>query len=761
MSTAVVVAVALVYFGLCVYIIVRREHPSRADQLLTAYAGASTMFQVALAFEDAKVKIFNIGPGIWLVLGSLSGMCILGALTFTFLKVKWGPAWLIAILPIVGVIFAADIYERSRGLTDLTWAEALTQSLSLTTWAATILWGLIGFALLAVTFRVLSRARLPLHANRILWWILMLPLIIIGEGFAIWGSGTAEITGEFMRLAGVAGIAYAILASEIVDVRGLFRSGLGNGLFIIVTAAITLVAIGLSRYLTSLLSIEQWQIAVAVIAVLLALLYQAIRTMLGQVVEETVLKTGYNTAQTAASYSKRIAEVLDLSELAVTANDILTRSIEVTRSALLVLTPVNKDGVIHIQVFSGKGQALIQEFQFDKTSIFIDTLAGDPKPLLQYTIDVNQHFKPLATAERKWLQELEMDAFVPIWLDGGVLSGILAVGPRKTGDPYRAGELELLAAVADQTSVALKNARLVGNLRKLNEDMLILNDNLAATNERLKELDKAKTDFITIASHELRTPLTQISGFSEVLSMMSQVDKISSEQLVDISDSITKACERLNEVVGQMLEVSEIDIEMIQLKVAQTHVDRILRMAVEPYASVIRERGLVFSVQGIRNLPPLQADEQRLGQALSQIISNAIKYTPDGRRIEVRGKFLPHNGDWPDAIEIVVADTGIGISAKYLSLIFEKFFRIGGTGLHSTGTTKFMGAGPGLGLTIAKGIVEAHGGRIWAESPGYDKDKFPGTQIHVILPLKPSPFTGKNAPSLIGEAMSNTPNPTS
>ena len=86
-------------------------------------------------------------------------------------------------------------------------------------------------------------------------------------------------------------------------------------------------------------------------------------------------------------------------------------------------------------------------------------------------------------------------------------------------------------------------------------------------------------------------------------------------------------------------------------------------------------------------------------------------------------------------IQIIVSDTGIGIDPTHLELIFTKFHQTGNLALHSTGKTKFKGSGPGLGLAIAKGIVEAHGGKIWAESKGHDEDKFPGSQFHVILPL--------------------------
>jgi signal transduction histidine kinase len=167
-----------------------------------------------------------------------------------------------------------------------------------------------------------------------------------------------------------------------------------------------------------------------------------------------------------------------------------------------------------------------------------------------------------------------------------------------------------------------------------------------------------------------------------------------------------------------------------------TKVDTILRLAIEPLAKAIRERRLAFKLEGIQNLPTLQADFKRLVQAFSNILGNAVKYTPDGGTITVNGNVVPSN-DGEDYVEIIISDTGIGIDPKFHELIFEKFFRIGDPQLHSTGNTKFKGAGPGLGLPIAKGVIEAHSGRILVESDGEDETRLPGSRFHVILPICP------------------------
>jgi signal transduction histidine kinase len=130
---------------------------------------------------------------------------------------------------------------------------------------------------------------------------------------------------------------------------------------------------------------------------------------------------------------------------------------------------------------------------------------------------------------------------------------------------------------------------------------------------------------------------------------------------------------------------------------------------------------------------------------LYNVTTNAVKYTPDGGIITVDGRLLP------GFIEITVADTGIGISPKDQNAIFEKFGQLGRTDLHSSGKTKFKGGGPGLGLSIVKGVIETHGGSIWVESEGCDEIKLPGSIFHLILPTHAEPSDPRVA-KLFGEA---------
>jgi signal transduction histidine kinase len=126
----------------------------------------------------------------------------------------------------------------------------------------------------------------------------------------------------------------------------------------------------------------------------------------------------------------------------------------------------------------------------------------------------------------------------------------------------------------------------------------------------------------------------------------------------------------------------------------------------------------------------IYGDSERIYQALYNVATNAIKYTPDEGTITINGRLLP------GFVEIIISDSGIGISPEHQAVIFEKFGQLGRADLHSSGRTKFKGGGPGLGLPITRGIIEAHGGTIWVESEGYDEVKLNGSTFHILLPTR-------------------------
>jgi signal transduction histidine kinase len=262
-------------------------------------------------------------------------------------------------------------------------------------------------------------------------------------------------------------------------------------------------------------------------------------------------------------------------------------------------------------------------------------------------------------------------------------------------------------------------------------------------------LDSVKTDFITIASHELRTPLAQIRGYTDIMEAMNEQNMLDQDQITGMTANLRKAADRLENLIGAMLDVSQLDVNAMDLRFAQTGIENVVRMAIEPLTESIKSRKLMVSARGLRGLPPLQADMQRLVQAFRNIVLNAIKYTPDGGRIDISGKMQG------DELIISIQDSGVGIDPANHKLIFEKFYRAHDPSLHSTGATKFMGAGPGLGLTIARGVVEGHGGRIWVDSEKYDPDNCPGSTFYIALPLNPPAEAKRVMPFEIGKGAAN------
>jgi signal transduction histidine kinase len=249
----------------------------------------------------------------------------------------------------------------------------------------------------------------------------------------------------------------------------------------------------------------------------------------------------------------------------------------------------------------------------------------------------------------------------------------------------------------------------------------------------LERLDKSKSDFISIAAHELKTPLTLIEGYSAMVR-----DRLNDCEDTDHIQVMIKGIEngtrRLRQIVDDMIDVSVIDNQMLSLNYQPVWISRLLDMVERECKEILTERGLTLQINRFPGSQEMTfGDEERLYQALRNVVSNGIKYTPDGGSITVDGRTLP------GFVEIVISDTGIGIDPEDTTRIFEKFGLIGEASRHSSGKTKFKGGGPGLGLPITKGIIDAHGGTIWAESEGYDEVKCPGSRFHILLPIRKEP----------------------
>ena len=277
--------------------------------------------------------------------------------------------------------------------------------------------------------------------------------------------------------------------------------------------------------------------------------------------------------------------------------------------------------------------------------------------------------------------------------------GTLVLENRSQTEAFGPDDLPFLKALAELVALAIENAR--------------LRDELQAV-ETLEEANRLKADLISTLAHEMRTPLTSIKGYSTAL-LMEDVS-FSAEGQREFLQIIDEECDVLEEIIHDLLESSIIDAGLLRLEPQPVMLRRLVGSVVDDIARRTRIHRILVDFPD--DFPIIDADASRVSQVLRNLLDNAIKYSPDGGLVVVRGE--AHAGE----VTISVADQGIGIAPEHLNRLFERFFRVrSGLGDRVVGS--------GLGLPIARTIVESHGGQIWAESqPGE------GTTLYFTLPLE-------------------------
>lgn len=231
--------------------------------------------------------------------------------------------------------------------------------------------------------------------------------------------------------------------------------------------------------------------------------------------------------------------------------------------------------------------------------------------------------------------------------------------------------------------------------------------------EKLSETESMRRRLIGDVSHELRTPLTAIKGSMEGLidGMLPATKETYQEIHVE--------ADRLNRLVDDLQELSRVESRAYSLDVKSVDVSSLVQTVIKRLANQAESKHIGLNVQVPPHLPQVSADEDRALQVLTNLTGNALQYTPEGGQVSLAAQQIE------DQVQISVRDNGAGIPAEHLAHIFDRFYRV------DKSRSRQAGGGSGIGLTIARALVEAQGGRIWAESAGDGQ----GSTFYFTLPL--------------------------
>ena len=234
-------------------------------------------------------------------------------------------------------------------------------------------------------------------------------------------------------------------------------------------------------------------------------------------------------------------------------------------------------------------------------------------------------------------------------------------------------------------------------------------DQLEKANQELRRIDSMKSEFVSVASHELRTPLAAIKNAVQLV-LKGTAGKINENQEKFLSMA-ERNINRLTNILNDLLNLSRIESGRIELKFENIGLKGIIELTASSLRPHADGKSLKIDVEINEQLPTVCGDPEKIEQILTNLIGNAIKFTPDGGRILIAAQPLSHDekSGYGDRVAVSVKDTGIGIPSEHLDAIFEKFHQVEGSLQRSV-------SGTGLGLAITKGLVEVHQGKIWVES---------------------------------------------
>jgi signal transduction histidine kinase len=505
----------------------------------------------------------------------------------------------------------------------------------------------------------------------------------------------------FLLFTGIT-ISYAILRRRLFNIGSVVARSVAYLLFLVTAAAayglaaFTLSADVFGRTTSPL--VQEW--INIVLAIVLALSFQPLRRFFEKVTDRVFYRERYDSQQVINNFSKILVSELDLNRILKRTLAELCDNLHIQFGQIIVF---NSDRVYRIEHYGPLPKRLMvapELRRLDKPMLVSDELSsGERKHILE------------SHGVRVSLTLRTREDFV----------GYVLLGDKLSGDIYTSQDIRLLEIIAKELAVAIQNAKAYAEIQAFNLTLQARVDHatnrLRVANRHLKDLDRAKDEFISMASHQLRTPLTTVKGY---LSMMLEGDvgKLKDNQKEFVQYAFD-ASERMVNLISDLLNVSRLSAGRFLIQTKPTDMVQMIEDEVRQLQNHAKQKGigLVFQ-RPPEPLPPVEIDDNKTRQVVMNFIDNAIYYTQRG---EVR-VVLEQTGDH---VRLEVRDTGIGVPEEAKRKLFSKFFR-------AENAQVVRPDGTGLGLYLAKRVVEDQDGTII-----FNSVQGKGSTFGFELPFKP------------------------
>lgn len=526
-------------------------------------------------------------------------------------------------------------------------------------------------------------------------------------------------------------LAYAILKYRLMDIRvAVKRSTVFSGLVVVITAAYALAAFLLSWVFFGGIYTFRTQVIVGlIVAFLVAVGFRPLYDWLRKTTDAFLFKGEYRPQELVADVSDFLSQTLDLNRVIDFLKKRIAQSLRVNKVEVIVLDePLRQVKTLQ------KAQSVMKGVSLNKGDLKIK---AEKKPLAkligyfrtQKELLVLEELKRRKAEESgtvqgvsliREMEKLEASLAIPLLLKERLV-GLFLLQSKKSGDMFTNEDIKILETIAAQAAIAVENARLYEEMRDFSKTLQKEVDrqtkSLREANIRLEQLDKAKSEFISLASHQLRTPLSIIKGY---VSMMMEGDwgKVNPEQEKQL-EKIYLSNERLIKLVEDLLTVSRIESGRLEFDLKWLDLGDLAESVVKEFSQLADKKELYLKyLKPKKPLSKVKADSLKIRQVVQNLIDNAINYTKKGgitvRIKEKKGKLV-----------FSVQDTGIGVSEEEKVTLFERFSRGKEVGKMNT-------EGVGLGLYLAAKLINAHKGKIWVESEGKNK----GSAFYFELPAR-------------------------